>query len=415
MPVYKDQTRVSEAFFAPLKTNLQSAVHLRHCPSLSDERWLSCGIKRVLGTYRSGRDFLQSLGAIGLSHFFETLKSGRRLELVSEVSAALAANATELLPDALAEYKELDKFEVFAGDGHYHEHACHDVRNGSSKRAIAHFFALNLRSHTLGYLSLHDLEGRKKEHDMHMLKRLDVATLRQGTPTGKKVIWVWDKAGIDFRIWWKWKENNGIYFISLAKENMNLIPCGDKNYDRNDPINTGVISDRLVGTSSGVMMREVVFEDIADGQVYRYITSEMTLPPGLIALLYKMRWNIEKVFDQTKTKLAEKKAWASSDNAKAMQAHFLCLAHNALLLYEHTLVAEHGIEYHAENRRREKRHENKLARMRQKGCHHGGIYQIIPAATQRPLKFIRWLRACLQSGASHAQALPQLQTLYASL
>ena len=294
MPIYKSP-RISEAFFAPLNHHLASSSYQRSCPSLSDEQWITCGIRRVLGTYRSGRDFLQSFAAIGRSHFFETLKSERRLKLVRDVSSRLARQARNVLPDALAGYEALDTFEVFAGDGHYHEHACHDASNGSTKRAIAHFFALNLRTHMLGYLSLHDLEGRKKEHDMHMLKRLDVDTLRQGTPAGKKVLWVWDKAGIDFRAWWRWKENNGIYFISRVKENMNLIPCGNKAYDESDPINTGVISDRLVMTSLGVYMREVTFRDVAAGQIYQYITSEMTLAPGLIALLYKMRWNIEKV------------------------------------------------------------------------------------------------------------------------
>lgn len=58
------------------------------------------------------------------------------------------------------------------------------------------------------------------------------------------------------------------------------------------------------------------------------------MPPGLIAYLYKARWNIEKVFDQVKNKLNEKKAWATSDIAKEMQAQFVCLAHNLMHLFE---------------------------------------------------------------------------------
>jgi hypothetical protein len=44
-----------------------------------------------------------------------------------------------------------------------------------------------------------------------------------------------------------------------------------------------------------------------DSKVYVYLTSEMTLEPGLLVLLYKTRWEIEKVFDETKTKLQEQK------------------------------------------------------------------------------------------------------------
>jgi len=98
-----------------------------------------------------------------------------------------------------------------------------------------------------------------------------------------------------------------------------------------------------------------------------------------------------------------------------MQAHFLCLAHNTLLLYEQHLKIHHAIEYHAENHRRQKRHQNRLDRIKARGCDHGGIYQIIPYATQRPLKLIRWLRGCLHNNASEIQALPQLRILYASL
>jgi hypothetical protein len=41
---------------------------------------------------------------------------------------------------------------------------------------------------------------------------------------------------------------------------------------------------------------------------------------------------------QVKNKLGETKAWASSATAKAMQAHFLCLAHNLMILCEAELV-----------------------------------------------------------------------------
>ena len=39
------------------------------------------------------------------------------------------------------------------------------------------------------------------KHDMHVLKRLDADVLRQHAPKGRKVLYVWDKAGIDFHAW----------------------------------------------------------------------------------------------------------------------------------------------------------------------------------------------------------------------
>lgn len=248
-----------------------------------------------------------------------------------------------------------------------------------------------------------------------MLKRLKIEALRQNTPKGRKVIWVWDKAGIDFTAWHNWKHHHGIYFISRDKENMALILSGNRPYDQDDPINVGVLCDELVGTSKGCSIRRVTFTDYTDHKTYVYITSEMTLPPGLIALLYKMRWNIEKVFDETKTKLAEKKAWGTSEVAKEMQAHFICLAHNAMLLYEHHIKEKHGIDHTAQNKRREKRYCKRKVIFLLKGYSHTGIYTLSSYATQRSLKFIRWLGSSLQSQASENQALPRLATLYQTL
>ena len=59
-----------------------------------------------------------------------------------------------------------------------------------------------------------------------------------------------DRAGIDFRQWYKWKENS-IYFLSREKENMNLQVLGVHPFDCAAPINRGVIADELVGTSVG--------------------------------------------------------------------------------------------------------------------------------------------------------------------
>jgi hypothetical protein len=67
-----------------------------------------------------------------------------------------------------------------------------------TKYAVGHFYTLDLRRHILRHLALG--QG-KQEQDMHVLKRLTVAVLRQHAPKGRKVLIVWDKAGIDFQAW----------------------------------------------------------------------------------------------------------------------------------------------------------------------------------------------------------------------
>ncbi len=81
------------------------------------------------------------------------------------------------------------------------------------------------------------------------------------------------------------------------------------------------------------------------------------MPPGVLAHLYRMRWDIEKTFDLFKNKFGEKKAWACSATAKQQQAAFLSLAHNLILLLEHSLATQQDVRNRAEEVRRAKRLE----------------------------------------------------------
>ncbi|MEZ5329940.1 MAG: transposase [Verrucomicrobiales bacterium] len=179
---------------------------------------------------------------------------------------------------------------------------------------------------------------------MRALKRLTIETLRQGALAGRKVLYIWDRAGIDFIQWDKWKRGSGIYFISRVKENMVLIPMGNQAFDRDNAVNIGVISDEYVATSSaGVLVRRVTYKDPDTQRIFEFITTEMSIEPGLIAQLYRMRWDIEKVFDEIKNKLHEKKAWATTATAKSMQAQFICLTHNLITLLEARMMHDESL------------------------------------------------------------------------
>ena len=79
-------------------------------------------------------------------------------------------------------------------------------------------------------------------------------------------------------------------------------------------------------------MRIIAYTDPATGQAYEFLTNEMDLPAGVIAELYRRRWDVEKVFDEIKNKLGEKKAWGTRLVAKATQGQLVALTHNLLLL-----------------------------------------------------------------------------------
>lgn len=177
--------------------------------------------------------------------------------------------------------------------------------------------------------------------------------LRQGAGKGRKVLWVWDQAGVDFPFWQE-RKASGIYFLSLRKDGMCLDVETEREIDFTQPINQGVTADREVADRRGLRVREITCCDPRDGAGYVYLTNELTLEPGLLVLLYKTRWEIEKVFDETKPKLAETKSWATSDTAKEMQAHFVAIVHNLRLLLQDG-QQQQGVENTAELQRREKR------------------------------------------------------------
>lgn len=415
-----DSSPVSLQFLQPVLTLLADCRAIRSCPGLSDEDWTKLCLVRVLHECRSGRAFLQQYGLSlprcpEVGAYFECLKSERRLRLVQELNLRLQVLLVGAGRGPLQEVGALKDFECFAGDGHWHGAAVHDPVLDGTKYAMGHFYGLNLRTGGVVHLGGADQDARKKEHDMRALKRLGIPTLRQGTATGRKVLWIWDKAGIDFQQWHRWKVSAGIYFISCAKENMKLEVVGLNRFEAHDPVNAGVLADELVSTSQGVMVRQVRYEDPVSGQRFEFLTNELTLAPGWIAHLYRLRWNVEKVFDDFKNKLSEKKAWASSAVAKQAQAQWLCLAHNLLLLLEAQALVPAGVTNQAEDRRRNQRLNELKARLRQAGRALPHLVEVLLQCTQISVKLIRWVRAHFFSSTSWDLALLALRALYAKL
>ncbi len=178
---------------------------------------------------------------------------------------------------------------------------------------------------------------------MHALKRLGAKALRFGAKAGRKSMIVWDRACIDFGFWEEAKRL-GVYFVSREKADMDIGVIGlTQSFDRGDPRNAGVTADELAGPGGGgSMLRRVTYTD-AKGTTYKYLTTEMTLPAWVIVLLFKQRWDIEKVFEEVKNKLLERKSWASGNTAKEMHTNLICLTHNLMLLLEDEIEKDSGI------------------------------------------------------------------------
>ena len=322
------------------------------------------------------------------------------------------STANEQLHDRLADIPELDRYEVFAADGHWHKAAAHDPRHDGVKLAVGHFYSLNLRTHTLRHLTtgqgLH-------EHDMSALKRIKPRGLRQAVPKGRRVLIIYDKAAIDFDYWKRCRQECAVYFLSRAKENQVLEWEERLTWDRSDPRNRGVREDRWVRTREGHGLRLICYVEPLTGTAYEFLTNEMDLPPGVLAELYRRRWEIEKVYDELKNKLEQKQAWGSSLMAKETQAQFLVLTHNLLLLYEHALEQRHEVANQAEDQRRAKRTSEAVTAAAQKRTRLPSLVVAARRATQRSVKFIRWLRQALRDQLTEATAVLCLKLLYAKL
>lgn len=413
--LHDSTTPLSHRVFAPLRSAVAGAKSYRQCKTLSDEEWVEIGVRRVYATETSGRGFLHLLEDehdryVDHNNYFAALKSARRHALVGEVADDVCRQAQRAgqASDPFAAEDSLKNYDIWAGDGHYIEQACHDERVDGGTFATGSFFALDMRTHAMRLLAIADRGGkRKREHDMRALKRMDIETLRAGSPTGRQTLWVWDRAGIDAGWWQKIKKDHGIYFVSRAKENMKLTREDVLPYDPSDPVNAGVTWYGTVNVASQCL-RCVVYACPETRVEYTFLTSLTKIKPGIIAAIYRCRWDIEKTFDVTKNKLCEKKSWGISSEAKHIHAHMVTLAHNLMLITEKHIEEKHGITNALEEKRRQQRWDESCAQ-NLKVNHSPLVQRIWLRVTQRSLLFIRWLRNNFDSPIAWERLLEKLK------
>jgi hypothetical protein len=413
-------TPLAARFFEPLVSILPKLTCGRVCPDLTDSDWFAFGVLRVLHEVKTGRAFLDPVAATlpncpEVSQFFSTLKSARRLRVCKEAQDLLNQSLRDTLPDALAQVPELDGFDIYAGDGHWLGAAMHDARPfpDSPKPACGHFYVLDLRRRLLGHLDMADQTHSEHEHDMSALKRQTIETLRQGAPKGRKVLYVWDRAGISLPEWEQWKRR-GIYWLTRRKENMVLSIERPLEWEQQDPRNAGVLSDDICQTATVGRVRRIRYLDAVSGKNYEFITNQMTIPPGVIAELARRRWQIEKVFDELKNKLEQTGAWASSAEAKKMQAVFICMTQHLLRAMEELLDKEHQIRPERELKRREKRIEQERESVAKNGQTYPALRAAATSLTQHTVKFLRWLRSRLRESAPWHALIDALRLSYAA-
>ena len=103
MLITGDERTVESEFHRPMLEALEVCDGRRDCPGLSDEDFLKSGVGRCITDVRSGHDWIQYAGQImGLNltvgRFFDSLKSLRRLNLLSRVCDIVCSKADAEAP-----------------------------------------------------------------------------------------------------------------------------------------------------------------------------------------------------------------------------------------------------------------------------------------------------------------------------
>ena len=370
--------------------------NIRSCPGLDDQDLARLGICRVLGSYESGRDWLQFIGDRGLaevprSTFFDALHSPRRLSMLQELEAALEQLAARQIREAgidwLAEFPELDGCEVFAADGHVIAHASHAQKDAKDRNVpVGTVYGLDLRTGLSRVLTHVSGDGRRR-HEMPSFREA-LRKRGQSAPT----VWVLDRAYHDKAFWSQMWRDRGVVMITRMKANMRPVHRCPLPVDREDPVNSGVTGHYLIGLEGAYgSMFEVTYTDPETGEDFAFLSSAEFPRPGMVAWLYFLRWRIEKLYDTFKNRLGETKAWATGANAAQCQASLITMTHNFLRLLEALLSHQCGVsdakvarKYDDQLNRREC-----LARKQKRGIHPLLRYPRMP---QLSAQFIRVVR-----------------------
>lgn len=339
---------VRDAFLEPALSLLPTLEHWRDGLGYSDAEFITLGARRINSFHPSGRSFLQSvrqcdLTEVSLRAYFGAASSKRRLAMLHELNAALS-RTIDRPGDRFAEFPELAGRDVLALDGHDIEHATHEAAATTAKGrrevpdTLTGVFLRNLRTGAARVLA--QTEGHQHEWAAVKDRPWSDFLWRAGA---KGTILVIDPVAVDFAFLRGAKFKGEFTVITRTKANLVLRESRALEWDKKDRRNQGVLSDERVRFGEPGEFRRIRYRDPETLEEHEFLTTEFHLPPGIIAQLYRLRWDIEKFFDVCENLLAENRAWGSGPVAAQVQNEFLVLVHNLFLLFSGRLEAQEGI------------------------------------------------------------------------
>ena len=178
----------------------------------------------------------------------------------------------------------------------------------STKAAIKMHTLLDLRGAIPAFIHISD--GK-----MHEVNVLDILPVEAGA------FYVMDRGYLDFARLYKLHQA-GAFFVTRAKRGMNARRVYPARTDRT----SGVVCDQTIAMNGFYVakddpghLRRIRFKDPESGKTLVFLTNNTTLPPLIIAALYKSRWQVELFFKWIKQHLRIKRFLGTSENAVKTQ------------------------------------------------------------------------------------------------
>ena len=178
----------------------------------------------------------------------------------------------------------------------------------STKAAVKMHTLLDLRGAIPAFIHISD----GKMGDVNVL---DILPIEAGA------FYVMDRGYLDFARLYKLHQA-GSFFVTRAKRGMNARRVYSTKTDRT----TGVMCDQSIALNGFYVakdypehLRRIRFKDPESGKTLVFLTNNTTLPPLMIAALYKNRWQVELFFKWIKQHLRIKRFLGTSENAVKTQ------------------------------------------------------------------------------------------------
>ena len=178
----------------------------------------------------------------------------------------------------------------------------------STKAAVKMHTLLDLRGAIPAFIHISD----GKMGDVNVL---DILPIEAGA------FYVMDRGYLDFARLYKLHQA-AAFFVTRAKRGMNARRVYSAKTDRT----TGVMCDQSIALNGFYVskdypehLRRIRFKDPESGKTLVFLTNNTTLPPRMIAELYKNRWQVELFFKWIKQHLRIKRFLGTSENAVKTQ------------------------------------------------------------------------------------------------